>query len=115
RRLAGAVRPQQADDLAGPHLERDSVQRCRPTVAGAAVGLRQTVDAYHASNVLLEAAIAQGSVVFTTQVTDLVQQRPGDRLIQLGAVLHRPQQISTIKDDGPIARVALHGPALRWR
>ena len=34
RRLAGAVRPQQADDLAAPHLERHVVQRGRPTAPG---------------------------------------------------------------------------------
>src|SRR6185312_14090013 len=66
-------------------------------------------------NVLLEAAIAQRSVVFAAQVPHLVQQGLGDRLVELGAVLDRAQEISTIKDDGAVPGLALHGRALRRR
>jgi hypothetical protein len=39
RRLAGAVRPQQGDDLAGAHLERDTVDD-----GAAAIALRDVLD-----------------------------------------------------------------------
>ena len=54
---------------------------------GAAVGLRQTrrrvITRLNATS--LEAAVAQRSVVLAAQVADLVQQRPGDRAVELGA------------------------------
>src|SRR5262245_36872345 len=61
---------------------------------------------------LLQTAIAQGPVVLAPQVTDLVQQRTRDRLVQFPDVVDRPEQVPPIKDDGPFARVALEAA---WR
>ena len=65
---------------------------------------------------LFQSAVAQRSVVLAAEVPDLVQQRTGDRLVQLLAVVHGPQQVAPVEHDVPRAGVvALDGRACRRR
>ena len=46
-----------------------------------------------------KSAVAQRAVVLAAQVADLVQQRPGDRAVELGSSPDGAQQVAAVEHD----------------